>query len=74
VSADVVTIHRLERRLPGADAHTRPTISDREICHDARARRGHPSETPLAGKRRRTHPDTSPGGTGKEDSRTEERK
>ena len=24
VSADVVTSHRLERRLPGADAYTRP--------------------------------------------------
>ena len=69
VSADVVC-HKPSARTAFARCRRSytPTTSDREICHGARARRGHPSETPLAGKRRRTHrlrerrSDTSPGG------------
>ena len=54
------------------------TASDRQICDDPRARRGHPCETPLAGKRRWTDgvrqrkPDTSAGGVSQEVETTEE--
>ena len=54
------------------------TASDRQICHSPCARRDHPCETPLAGKRRWTdgvrqqRPDTSAGGVGQEDETNEE--